>query len=84
MKNKEAYTLLKTAQGQLASAIKMMEDERYCIDISNQLLATTALINKANKKVLHNHLYSCVKTATGDDIDNKLAEISTVLDKIIK
>ena len=85
MKNKDAYILLKTAQGQINSAIKMIEDERYCIDISNQLLATSALVNKANKKVLQNHLYTCVKNATlNDDIDQKLAEVSAVLDKIIK
>ncbi|MCI5773521.1 MAG: metal-sensing transcriptional repressor [Erysipelotrichaceae bacterium] len=85
MKNKEAYILLKTAQGQLNSAIKMIEDQRYCIDISNQLLATSALINKANKKILQNHLFTCVKTsANNDDIDPKLDEIAKVLDKIIK
>lgn len=85
MKNKATYNLLKTAQGQLNKAIQMMEEDRYCIDISNQLLATVALINKANKQVLQNHLYTCVQKAAKDnDLEPKLEEVSALLDKIIK
>ena len=41
---------LKTARGQLDGIVNMVEDDRYCIDISNQLLATQAILNKVNKK----------------------------------
>ena len=41
--------LLNTAKGQLEGILKMIEDDRYCIDISNQLMATEAILNKANK-----------------------------------
>ena len=34
----QALRLLKTARGQLDGIIKMIEEERYCIDISNQIL----------------------------------------------
>ena len=44
--------LLLTARGQMDAVIRMMEEGRYCVDISNQLLAIDALIRKANADVL--------------------------------
>ena len=48
--------LLRTASGQVDGIIRMLEEGRYCIDISNQILATEALLKKANALVLVNHL----------------------------
>ena len=44
--------LLKTARGQIDGILKMVEEDRYCIDISNQLLATKSIINKVNSEIL--------------------------------
>ena len=41
---------LKTARGQIDGLIKMVEEDRYCLDISNQLLATQALLKRANER----------------------------------
>ena len=51
-----AIRRIKTAKGQLEGIIKMIEDERYCIDISNQLLASIALLKAANVSILNGHL----------------------------
>ena len=48
--------LLKTARGQIDGILKMVEEDRYCIDISNQLMATDAILRKANREVLRAHL----------------------------
>ena len=40
--------------------IKMVEENRYCIDISQQLMATEAILNRANKEILAAHLKHCV------------------------
>ena len=40
--------LLKTARGQLDGLLKMVDDDRYCIDISDQLMATMAILNGEN------------------------------------
>ena len=53
--------LLKTARGQVDGILKMVEDDRYCIDISNQIMATVAILNKVNQEVLHGHIDSCLK-----------------------
>ena len=66
--NKEKATrLLKTARGQLDGLLKMVEEDRYCIDISNQLLATQAILHKLNKEVLNQHLKGCVTEAMGNE-----------------
>lgn len=81
----KALKNLKTAKGQLEGIIKMIEEERYCIDISNQILASIALFKKANLHILSGHLHSCVKQAMQQgDSEEKLKEIEDVLGKLMK
>ena len=54
-KDKEIMNLLKTSKGQLEGIIKMVEDDRYCVDISKQILAVQALLRKINLKILEKH-----------------------------
>jgi DNA-binding FrmR family transcriptional regulator len=77
---------LRTARGQIDGILRMVEDDRYCVDISNQLLATEALLRKTNKIVLEAHLQSCVRESfeTGADVDQKIREILRLIEKIIK
>ncbi|MCX7796789.1 MAG: metal-sensing transcriptional repressor [bacterium] len=83
-KHTEALNLLKTAKGQIEGVIRMIEEERYCIDISKQLLSLIALLRKANEKILKAHMETCVKEAvmTGE-IENKLKELEEVLDYLV-
>ena len=77
--------LLKTARGQLDGLLKMVDDDRYCIDISNQLMATQAILRSVNKEVLHAHLECCVKEAfEKGDAPIKIEEIMGVVDKLSK
>ena len=62
--NKQISRLLKTARGQLDGILKMVEDDRYCIDISNQLLATQAILKRVNREIIHSHIEHCVMEAT--------------------
>ena len=81
----EITKLLKTARGQINGILKMVEEDRYCIDISRQLMATEAVINTANRKVLTEHLKGCVKAAeTDEEKDEKIEEMVKILGKIIK
>ncbi len=77
--------LLRTARGQLDGLLKMVEDDRYCIDISNQLLATQAILRNANREDIRAHMHSCVKQAflEGNE-DQKIDEIIALLDKMAK
>ena len=80
--------LLKTARGQIDGIMKMVDENRYCIDISTQLMATESLIARVNADVLKAHIEGCVRTAaeTGSPEEKaaKIAEIERVIDKLAK
>ena len=75
--------LLKTARGLIDGILKLVEEDRYCIDISNQLVATKSIINKVNSEILKAHLENCVKDAFLEgDAEKKIDEIVNLLKKI--
>jgi len=80
----KALQALKTSKGQIEGIIKMMEDERYCVDISNQIIAAQALLKKANMLILKQHMHHCVKDAIkNDNGEEKIDEIIDILSKIM-
>lgn len=80
--------LLKTVRGQIDGLIKMVEDDRYCIDISTQVLASQSLLKRINLEILKAHFAHCVKksfeSASEVDKEEKISEMVGVLDKILK
>lgn len=77
--------LLKTARGQMDGILNMMENDRYCIDISNQLMATQAILNKVNKDILKAHIEGCVKESLNtEESSEKMDELLMLLDKVMK
>lgn len=82
---KKALQSLKTARGQIDGIIQMIEDDRYCVDISNQISAANSLLKKANLIILKNHLNSCVlEAARAEDGQAKMDEVMKILEKITK
>ena len=77
--------LLKTARGQLDGILKMVEEDRYCLDISNQLMATQSILGKANAAVLQAHMAKGVREAVAaGDAEEKLEELTALLEKLAK
>lgn len=77
--------LLKTARGQIDGILRMVEEDRYCLDISQQLMAAGAMLNRANKEVLAAHLKRCVENAeTPRQREEKIDEFIGTLDKLMK
>lgn len=77
--------LLKTARGQIDGILRMVEEDRYCLDISQQLMATEAMLNRANKEVLSAHLKHCVQEAANEQQrDEKIDEFIATLNKLMK
>lgn len=74
---------LTIAKGQLEGIIKMIEEDRYCLDISDQLMATRSLLKKTNNLVLKNHIDNCVKNAIKNGDDSKIEEVIKALEKQI-
>lgn len=83
--SKKTLRLLRTARGQIEGIIKMVEEDRYCMDISTQIMATEAILNRANKDILSAHLKHCVNTAaTQEEREEKIDELVGMLGKILK
>lgn len=74
---------LKIARGQIDGLLAMVEKDAYCIDVSNQLLATIAVLKRVNAEVISSHLEHCVKEAQGEEeLDEKIAEIRALMKRL--
>ena len=79
----QVQRLLKTARGQIDGILKMVEEDRYCLDVSNQLMATQSILKKVNRMVLKAHMDCCVRDAVNSgEPDSKLEELTALLDKL--
>lgn len=79
---------LNIAIGQLNAVSNMVDNDKYCVDISMQLLAVISALKGINKDILNAHLKSCVvnaiKDGKQDEIDIKIDEVMNVLTKMLK
>ena len=83
-KHGHTLPLIRTARGHLSGIEQMIEENRYCIDISNQLQAVIAILRKADAEILRTHLETCVKESmTSGDLDHKLKELESVIDHLV-
>jgi DNA-binding FrmR family transcriptional regulator len=83
--SRKALDLLKTVRGQVEAVVRMVEEDRYCIDVSRQVLASIALLRKANLLILRQHMNTCVKEAIhSDNGAEKIDEISMILEKYLE
>ena len=85
-KNK-VLRLLKTVNGQINGLIKMVEENRDCIEISNQLMASQSILKKINLDILKGHFNHCIKESFNKSKqyqDEKIDEVIEVLNKLLK
>lgn len=83
----KAINKLKTTRGQIDGIIKMLEADRYCVDVSTQILSAIGLLKKANVDILDSHIRTCVSQAIlqgEEEGSEKIEEIINVIDKYIK
>ena len=70
-------------EGQVRGLSKMVEEERYCIDIVTQISAVRAALRRVEEEVLKDHVSHCVEhaIASGDKSDQrkKIAELMAVI-----
>lgn len=77
--------LLKTARGQIDGILRMIEDDRYCIDVSNQILAVISILKKTNQEIICAHMKNCVKDAfENGNSQEKIEEVLKIVEKMTK
>lgn len=76
---------LKLIEGQVKGIQKMIEDERYCVDILIQISAIRSAIDNVGSIVLENHIKGCVSNSLkNDDKEESDAMIKELMDTIKK
>jgi DNA-binding FrmR family transcriptional regulator len=72
---------MKRIEGQARGVVRMMEEERYCIDILQQLSAIEAAVRAAKSKVLEIHAAHCIEDAiTAGDSENQRRKFRELVD----
>jgi len=76
---------LKTVEGQVRGIGKMVEEDRYCVDILVQLAAVKAGVNKIGLSILESHTRGCVSMAIKEGKgDEHIDELIDILSKFVK
>ncbi|MDD7942699.1 metal-sensitive transcriptional regulator [Actinomycetospora lutea] len=85
---KDAYLArLRRIEGQVRGIAKMVDDDKYCIDILTQVSAATRALENVALGLLDDHLGHCVAEAAaegGDVADEKIAEASAAIARLVK
>ena len=77
--HKEQIPNLKRIEGQVRGITKMIDDDKYCIDILNQIKAVRSAITSVEGKILKKHMNVCVK-----DVLKSVKEFDIKVEEIIK
>jgi len=76
---------LQRIEGQTRGLTRMVEEDRYCIDIVTQISAVRAALRKVEEEILRDHVAHCVEhaIASGDQADQrrKVGELIDVLSR---
>jgi DNA-binding FrmR family transcriptional regulator len=84
-KKRELLVRLSKIEGQIRGISKMIKDDKYCIDIIDQITATRRALDKVAMIILKKHINSCVTSAIkADKSDDIVEELINVIDKYIK
>lgn len=84
-REQEIASRLRRASGQLSGVLRMYKDERYCIDVLDQLSAVTAACDAVGVLILEDHIRACVREAIeAGAADDKLDELVSSIRRYIR
>jgi DNA-binding FrmR family transcriptional regulator len=78
---------MRRIEGQVRGVAKMIEDDKYCIDILTQVSAVTKALQAVSLNLLDEHLAHCVVAAVetgGSEKDLKLREASEAIARLVR
>ncbi len=85
---KENYAKrLRRIEGQVRGIAKMIDDDKYCIDVLTQISAVNSALQSVALGLLDEHLGHCVTAAVaegGHEADAKLAEASAAIARLVR
>ena len=81
---KDLISRLNRIEGQVRGIKGMVEEERYCVDILNQVSAIQAALNSFNKELLANHIRTCVVQDVQSGNEEVVDELCETIKKLMK
>ena len=81
---KQLVCRLNRIEGQVRGIKKMLEEERYCVDILTQVSAVQSALNAFNKELLGEHIKTCVVNDIRQGNDEVVDELVSLLQKMMK
>lgn len=81
---KDATTRLNRIAGQVAGIKKMVEEDRYCVDVLTQVAAVRSALDQLGVQLLTGHLESCVLGADQCHQHDLLEEVRVSLNRFLK
>ena len=85
---KENYAKrLRRIEGQVRGIAKMIDDDKYCIDVLTQISAVNSALQSVALGLLDEHLGHCVTQAVakgGEQADAKIAEASAAIARLVR
>lgn len=70
-------------EGQVRGVARMIEDDRYCIDVLQQITAAQAALDRVALALVDDHVRHCVMDAAPGDRDAKAEELMTALGRLV-
>ena len=84
-KHNELLPRLRRIEGQVRGITRMVEEQRYCIDIIQQLTAARRALDEVTLKVMKGHINSCVSEAIRhQDGAKKIDELMQTIHRFVK
>ena len=81
---KALITRLNRIEGQVRGIRKMVEEDRYCVDILTQVSAISSALNAFNRELLANHVRTCVADDIRRGNDEVIDELCMTLQKLMR
>lgn len=81
---KDLLNRLSRIEGQVRGIKKMVEEERYCVDILTQVSAVQSALNSFNRVLLTNHIKTCVTNDIKAGNEEAVDELCAALQKLMK
>ncbi len=75
---------LNRIEGQVRGVKTMVEEERYCVDILNQVAAIQSALNAFNRELLTNHIKTCVVDDIKEGDEQVVDELCDTIRKLMK
>ena len=75
---------LARVEGQVRGVARMVDEDRYCIDVLTQISAIQAALDKVGLGLLDDHVHHCVMEAEGDTRDARTDELMAAVGRLMR